>query len=119
MEYNSTIRLKMSLTMTADVEFIFGGNVFKIEKTSSKVHYDVNLVFTAKFGKTKIEMSSEKPFRINNMLLDNQTVLSTIVERSTHQSNIVPPDKKLESWIVTPLQLDSIFHHNIIKDWHY
>jgi len=118
-EYNSTIKLKMSLTMTSEVELIFGENVFKLEKTSSKVHYEADLVFTTKFGKTKIEMSSAKPFRINTILLDNQSILDTIVERSIHKTNVIPPDKKLESWIITPLQLDSIFHHKIIKDWHY
>jgi hypothetical protein len=119
MEYRSTIRLKLNLTLTADVKLVFGGDVFNIEKNSSKVKYEVNLMFATDFGKSKIEMSSEKPFRINEMVLDTHSILKTVLERSTYESNVINPDKKLESWVITPLQLDSINHHTIFKDWHY
>lgn len=118
-EYNSTIKLKMSLTMTADVKIIFGENVFNIEKNSSKVKYEVSLVFPAVFGKSDIEISSSKPFRINNMSLNNISIFETVIERSIDQTNIIGQDKKLKSYIITPVELDSINHHKIIKDWHY
>lgn len=119
MEYRSTIRLTINFTLTADVELVFGENVFNIEKDPLKVKCEVNLMFATSFGKSKIEMSSAKPFRINTLNLDNQSILNTVIERSSYDSNVIQPDKKLESWIITPLQLDSINHHTIIKDWHY
>lgn len=118
-EYRSTINLKMSLTMTADVKLIFGENVFNIERNSSKVRCEVSLVFPAVFGKSDIEMSSSKPFRINNMSLNSVSILEAVIERSIEQTNVIGQDKKLRSYVITPVELDSINHHKIIKDWHY
>lgn len=119
MEYQSTVRLHLSLTMTADVELVFGGNVLKIERNSSKVKYIVDVIFPCAFGKNDIEMSSSKPFKINNMILNDDSILEAVIERSIDQTNIIAQGKKLKSYIVTPLQLDRINHHKIIKDWHY
>ena len=105
--------------MTADIKLIFGENVFNIERNSSKVKYEVSLTFPAVFGKSDIEMSSPKPFRINSISVDNVSILESVTERSIEQTNIIGQDKKFKSYIVTPIELDRINHHKIIKDWHY